>query len=897
MAYKIFQDLIVEDTTATIGYKRYLFNEIPNEFLSSNRWRTILDNILQNLSQESTLQEELDVAYDTFCTNLFKEMDRYLGYKSCSKGSRKRFKHFKPYWNENLAVQWRCIKNVEKQYVENKNTSPNRINRARQLFKQARMNFDKLLRTTERYYYRKKALELEEINISNPKEFWDYIKRLGPKNKTTTPMGVYTDDGNITTDKFEVLNKWKNDFGQLLNPENQWENNDQFYEQVLHEKHKFETSMEQPDYVENPDINFEIKIDEVVRVINRLKNKKAGGPDQIPNEVLLTKKLNGFLTTFYSICFNYGLIPSIWQKAYIVPIPKSALKDPHVPLNYRGISLLSSVYKIYTSILCNRLASFCDANNMLVDEQNGFRCGRSCSDHLFTLSSIVRNRINQNQSTFAGFVDFRKAFDFINRNLLQYKIFKLFGIDGKMYKAIKSVNAHSQSAVRINNFYTEWFHINSGVRQGDTLSPLLFSLFINDLAKGIKDLEVGVKLSDDLQVSALLYADDVVLLSPDEQGLNLALQYVYEWCQKWRMVVNEDKTEVVHFRKKGKNVTEANFIYGNTRLNVNSKYKYLGLVLNENLDFQVTANVLAEAGGRALGAIKNKLKSLKDCGYNSFMNLYSTGVQPILNYGAGIWGFRNFNKHENIQRRALRYFLGVHRFSPNHAVDGDMGMVGTRISRHIEMIRLWNRLVTMSPTRLTKQVFLYDFYNCHGNWSEDFFMIMDEINMQNHFLSHSIVDIDMVKGLLYSSDYSKWNSDRFSKPKLRYYNMYKNSLEPEPYVLAELSKRKRSAIAQFRSGILPLSIETGRFRGVEINNRICPVCSQMVEDEFHFLMQCPAYQDLRATMFNRIACDHAYFAEMDDLEKFIFANINYQNLIGSYLLTAIDRRKQYIYDT
>ena len=122
------------------------------------------------------------------------------------------------------------------------------------------------------------------------------------------------------------------------------------------------------------------------------------------------------------------------------------------------------------------------------------------------------------------------------------------------------------------------------------------------------------------------------------------------------------------------------------------------------------------------------------------------------------------------------------------------------------------------------------------------------------------------------------------------------ALNPEPYILADLSKRKRFAVAQFRSGILPLSIETGRFRGVEINNRICPVCSQMVEDEFHFLMQCPAYQDLRATMFNRIACDYAYFVKMDDLERFIFANINYQSLIGTYLLTAIERRKQCIYD-
>jgi hypothetical protein len=255
------------------------------------------------------------------------------------------------------------------------------------------------------------------------------------------------------------------------------------------------------------------------------------------------------------------------------------MKDPHVPLNYRGISLLSSIYKIYTSVLSNRISAVCENNNVLVDEQNSSRSGHCCIDHLFVLTSVIRNCINHNLSTFAAFINFQKAFDFIDRDLLLHKLHTFFGIDGKIYKAIKSLNSFSQSSVRVNDLSTDWFDVKTGVRQGDTLSPLLFSLFINDLAQGLNNLKNGINVNDNLQISILLYADDVVVMCPDEKKLNTCLQFVYNWCQKWRMAVNEDKTEIIHFRRKGKCKTSEEFLYGNSRLKVKDQYKYLGLVL------------------------------------------------------------------------------------------------------------------------------------------------------------------------------------------------------------------------------------------------------------------------------------------------------------------------------
>ena len=111
-----------------------------------------------------------------------------------------------------------------------------------------------------------------------------------------------------------------------------------------------------------------------------------------------------------------------WLRAIVNPIPKRSGKDPYVPSNYRGISLLSCLSKTYISLISERINKLCEINDILVDEQNGFRKGRSCSDHLFTLTSIIKHRISQNKSTFCEIIDMEKAFDCLDRNLLYHSL-------------------------------------------------------------------------------------------------------------------------------------------------------------------------------------------------------------------------------------------------------------------------------------------------------------------------------------------------------------------------------------------------------------------------------------------------------------------------------------------
>ena len=240
------------------------------------------------------------------------------------------------------------------------------------------------------------------------------------------------------------------------------------------------------------------------------------------------------------MCLDSGKIPELWRRAIIAPIPKSDQNDPRIPLNYRGISLICCSAKLYNALLNTRIESYLNANNKLVDEQNGFRKDRSCQDHLYVLDSLIRNRKNENLSTFTAFIDLQKAFDCVNRDFLMHKILNM-GIEGKIYMSIKSLYSATEACVKISNdLYSEWFPTLFGVRQGDSLSPTLFSMYLNDLANDIKELRAGVDINGK-NVGILLYADDIALIAPSEASLQLMLDKVAQWSAKWKINMNRTK--------------------------------------------------------------------------------------------------------------------------------------------------------------------------------------------------------------------------------------------------------------------------------------------------------------------------------------------------------------------
>ena len=339
----------------------------------------------------------------------------------------------------------------------------------------------------------------------------------------------------------------------------------------------------------------------------------------------------------------------------------------------------------------------------------------------------------------------------------------------KNYYSVKAMYTNTEASVKLNGSLSSWFPCTSGVKQGDNLSRTLFALFINDLAEELKTLNCGITI-DETHVCCLLYADDLMLLSDSEDNMQRMLDHVSNWCNKWRLRVNYTKSAVMHFRNKGKRRSEYAFHIGNKTIEYASSYKYLGVVLCDNMDFNATAETLFNSGGRALGSMISKIHNFKDVGFETYTKLYYSWVVPLTDYCSGVWGFRDFHKGDMVQNRAIRYFLGVHCFTPILAINGDMGWPLTLQRRWTNMLRLWNRLVGMENNRLTKKIFLYDLNrNASNSWCSEIKVILDKIGLIANFLNRQTCDINVCEKLLLNSHCTDWANKIKDIPKLRTY--------------------------------------------------------------------------------------------------------------------------------
>ena len=220
-------------------------------------------------------------------------------------------------------------------------------------------------------------------------------------------MKVINDDGSFSTNKDDVYKKWMDEFQNLFSKCQNNDFNEESMDDILALKQEFEDSnpREIPNIPNfdaiNADLNKNIEVDEILTVISNAKKGKSFGIDMLPNEVFFNANSVLLIHTLFEKCFESGILPDTWSESVIKPIPKNKTNDPRIPLNYRGISLIPTMCKLFSMVLNNRLTKVIESLDMVCDEQNGFRKTRACIDHLYVLTTIIKNRKVRNLLTFA----------------------------------------------------------------------------------------------------------------------------------------------------------------------------------------------------------------------------------------------------------------------------------------------------------------------------------------------------------------------------------------------------------------------------------------------------------------------------------------------------------------
>ena len=352
------------------------------------------------------------------------------------------------------------------------------------------------------------------------------------------------------------------------------------------------------------------------------------------------------LVVLINMSFEEGVFPSLNKEADVCPIFKQF--DRNKCENYRPISLLSNISKIFERVMYTRLENFLNLSEILYRFQFGFRKGFSTNHALLSIVEQIRSALDKKMFTCGVFIDLEKAFDTVNHKILLYKLHH-YGVRGITSNWFSSYLTNRYQKVVINGEASPRLPITCGVPYGSIPGPLLFLLYINDM-------HLAMEFS-----TIYNFADDTNLLYPCKtlkvlrKNVNADLKNLYDWLCATRLSLNSGKSEFLVFRPpRNKTYEPFTLKLHYSKLFESQKIKYLGLILDNKLDWKGHIAELTKKLSRAIGLI-HKMNGL--CPISVLRSLYHSLFNSHLSYGLVVWGNAsrwNLERIRSLQKRVLR---------------------------------------------------------------------------------------------------------------------------------------------------------------------------------------------------------------------------------------------------
>ena len=622
------------------------------------------------------------------------------------------------------------------------------------------------------------------------------------------------------------------------------------------------TSKEIYPYPINPSktgiLDFAISFEELNEAAYVLKPGKSPGLDNVSNDMIgcLLLVYPEFILKLFNSILSQGTQITSWTTAIINPIHKKGSKSDIA--NYRGISLLSCLNKFFTAILSKRLMNLCLKNNILSKEQMGFIPGNRTSDAFIVLNNLVSHYCHSNNKPMYGcFVDFSSAFDSVPRHKLFQKLID-HNITGKFYECIKNMYANDLSCIKVGNKVTGSFQNSLGVKQGDILSPLLFNIFLADFSKIFEDSSNLVKINEKDSLSCIIWADDLLLLSQTEEGLNMMLDKMYHYSKENHLNVNITKTKCMIFNKTGRHLRRT-FWYGNVKIDTTREYKYLGLLITPSFNLSTALGNLKDRASRSYNLLKIRLGEHFRKDIILTIYLFEMLVKPILLYGSDYWGCLKLphnNPIENLYMKFCKDLLGVQKQTTNAGVLLELGKSPLCIQAKKLCIKNWERIAVHKKANLVLEISYEWAEITNVSWALKVKNYLEKIGFLDNFLTKQPQILVHKKILCRELDMfhqSEFYNIEQETAKLRTYSMIKTKIGMEEYLTNIYNITDRISMSKFRLSNHRLMIEVGRHKKIDRQYRKCPFCLNEVEDEIHFLTTCPVYSTCRNSLLMELS--------------------------------------------
>ena len=644
----------------------------------------------------------------------------------------------------------------------------------------------------------------------------------------------------------------------------------------------------------------------VKEAIGRMRTRRAQDHEGLVAEHII--HAGDLLAEMLARLFNRVMcegFPESWRLSTIVPIFKTG--DPTVPGNYRTIMVGHTLARLYASILEQRLSSWAETVGMRAPGQAGFRRGFSTLDHVFALRAIIEEGRAHGRRIYCSFVDFRKAFDTVPRARLMRRLMEL-GVPIELIWGILTLYSSVMGHVRTPEGISDIVHSTIGVKQGCPLSPTLFGMYVDEVSDYIdRGGDRGAQLAG-TWIPLLLYADDIVLISDSPEGMQRHLDALHSFAGDSGLSVNLGKTKVMVFNTTPQWVRRSAppLTYGQGSVEYTDAYTYLGVVFSgPRFTLREAADTRLTRAYAALGGLERICSQVQFQEPRTKLWLFDTLVASVMHYGVQVWGPSvdsvGWNSMERPLVSMIARLIRAKASVPHDIIRAELAappMEMEALTRSVSFVHsLWDttrdryaRLALESSRQLALQGDTSCWYAQMSSWFQRHGFSMDRLPPFQYSLdapSLALTRMEITRlirqDLIQLETRRTWiEPSRELGTKRAFYREHLLQLTTDGFVSrpsymdTHLSHGLRCAIGQIRTSSHQLEIETGRFRGISADSRICQLCHTEPETELHYVCHCTVYYEIRGRF-------HCLFRDgFDSLDRVM--RYQDQRCLGLFLL-------------